>query len=306
MTVSLTILSPIGIGIPALIANWTDKQQPAQSGIDATSELNFLLYTDGRTDKGAMSHRRPPQPVQLWSDFLSMFPPFISYYGKFSAPIKCHTLSIIFHFPGALHSNEGLLLEGYNQVKLYRDALLDGSGLFQHIILGNDTQDYDHWSTGNSWAVNGMIRVLRIIQLSQFSDKTHSQQADLINWATTLLNNIWSHQQPDGSILNYIDMEPKPGLVKVFPESSGTALAAACTYRLAAWTLNYNWSAVGKADKARQYILSKIGSDGWLEGVVDPLNWAAPGQHSPEGQAFTLMLAAAWRDYTAQKNGNSC
>ena len=76
----------IGIGIPALIANWTKPEQEAEAGTDSTSELDFLLYTDGRTPQGAMSQRRPPQPVQLWSDFISMAPPFISYYGTFFRP----------------------------------------------------------------------------------------------------------------------------------------------------------------------------------------------------------------------------
>ncbi len=201
----------------------------------------------------------------------------------------------MFHLSGALHSDENLLIEGYTQIRLYREALLHGSGLLQHIILGQHSQDYLHWSTGNGWAVNGMIRVLRIIQLSPFASKHQSKQDDLIHWSATLLKNIWSHQQPDGSILNYIDQNPKSGLAYVFPESSGTALAAACTYRLATWA---PWAiSVENADKARQYILGKIGSDGWLESVVNPLNWKARGQHSPEGQAFTLMLAAAYRDW---------
>ena len=82
----------------------------------------------------------------------------------------------MFHFPGALSYDESLLLEGYTQVKLYREALLDGSGLLQHIILGTSGQDYLHWSTGNGWAVNGMIRVLRILQLSPFAGPHQSEQ----------------------------------------------------------------------------------------------------------------------------------
>ncbi|KAH9059660.1 glycoside hydrolase family 105 protein [Lactarius vividus] len=39
--------------------------------------------------------------------------------------------------------------------------------------------------------------------------------------------------------------------------------------------------------------------DGWLAPVVDPLNYAVKGAQSPEGQAFTLMLESAWRDWSA-------
>ncbi|KAF8335453.1 Six-hairpin glycosidase-like protein [Cantharellus anzutake] len=271
---------PPSIGIPALIRNWTGTGKISRTaGVDATSQLEFLLYTNWRTPKGAMSHRRPPQPVQLWSDFLSMAPPFISHYG-------------------ALQNNRTLVYEGYRQCKLYREALLDGSGLLQHIILGASGQDHLHWSTGNAWAVNGMLRVLRIIQLSDFALEFKSEQSDLIGWITTLLQKVWSFQQDDGSILNYIDENPNSGLHHVFHESSGTALFAACTYRLATILRGkIPGNLLASAEKARQHIIAKIGSDGWLEGVVNPMNWRVAGEHSAEGQAFVVMLAAAHRDW---------
>ena len=40
-------------------------------------------------------------------------------------------------------------------------------------------------------------------------------------------------------------------------------------------------------------------ADGWLAPVVDPLDFAVQGAQSPEGQAFTLMLHSAWRDWSA-------
>jgi len=40
-------------------------------------------------------------------------------------------------------------------------------------------------------------------------------------------------------------------------------------------------------------------SDGWLTPVTDPLNVGSEGKQSPEGEAFALMLHAAWRDWTA-------
>ena len=45
--------------------------------------------------------------------------------------------------------------------------------------------------------------------------------------------------------------------------------------------------------------MSHFTSDGWLQPVVDPLNIGVEGSNSPEGQAFVLMLQAAWRDWTA-------
>jgi len=48
-------------------------------------------------------------------------------------------------------------------------------------------------------------------------------------------------------------------------------------------------------------------SDGWLTPVVDPYSYGAQGSNSPEGQAFTLEMQAAWRDWVADgaKGANS-
>lgn len=38
-------------------------------------------------------------------------------------------------------------------------------------------------------------------------------------------------------------------------------------------------------------------ADGWLTPVVNPDQFGVEGQHSPEGQAFVVMMQAAWRDW---------
>lgn len=60
-----------------------------------------------------------------------MVPPFIAYYG-------------------ALQRGEDarlLMQVAYDQCRLYRDALLDESGLWKHVVLGS-WQDNTHWATG--------------------------------------------------------------------------------------------------------------------------------------------------------------
>lgn len=42
-----------------------------------------------------------------------------------------------------------------------------------------------------------------------------------------------------------------------------------------------------------------IDSDGWLTPVVNPHSFGNEGEHSPEGQAFVLMMQAAWSDWEA-------
>lgn len=57
---------------------------------------------------------------------------------------------------------------------------------------------------------------------------------------------------------------------------------------------------IPKANKALALIRNSVDTDGWLLNTVDPLTFSTPtvdGSHSPEGQAFVLLLHAAWRDF---------
>lgn len=66
------------------------------------------------------------------SDFVYMVPPFLAYYG-------------------ALTLNRTLLLEAYNQCKLYRSYMQDDkSHLWKHVLLGTTGTDEGFWSTGMS------------------------------------------------------------------------------------------------------------------------------------------------------------
>lgn len=122
---------PPSIGVSVLLANWTGRG--AQDGLDyagaAQEQLEFLFTQVPHTDDGAISHR--VEKLQLWSDFVYMVPPFLAYYG-------------------VLTQNQSLVEQGYTQIKLYRNYLLDpnAGGLWQHIVMGNSGTDTGHWSTG--------------------------------------------------------------------------------------------------------------------------------------------------------------
>ena len=101
-------------------------------------------------------------------------------------------------------------------------------------------------------------------------------------------------QADNGTLLNVID---DPGS---FADSSSTALLAAVTYRMATFTKDT--SMIPFANSALTVINGSIDSDGWVLNTVDPLTFntpSAPGKHSPEGQAFVVLLHAAWRNYKA-------
>lgn len=231
-----------------------------------------------------------------------MAPAFIAYYG-------------------AITHNQTLVSLAYSQIAAYRTRLLDPAvNLVKHIVLGGGTgspsQDLNHWSTGNAWFVMGAIRTLRVIQLSAFRWALNSQVSDLLTWSLQISNAAWSHQQPAGYLWNYIDIDPATTTGTSFEDCAGTALMAANTFRLA--TLTYNPATksssfgalkpnVAAAERARVYIVQHVdNSTGVLGPIVNPLNWhaqAPAGGVSPEGQAFVVLLQAAYRDWMALTHG---
>jgi len=140
-------------------------------------------------------------------------------------------------------------------------------------------------------------------------------------------------QQPNGLFKNYADMTTGNS-TRNFDDASSSALLAATVYRLVLLTGNKQF--VPEAERTRAAIFATNGtmasaafspsspsstsqpspspssstsdafantphftSDGWLSPVVDPLNVGVEGGKSPEGEAFALMLHAAWRDWSA-------
>lgn len=265
---------PASIGPAVLLANWTktDLTNNAYS-IAAGEQLDYLLNHAPRTPQGAISHRT--DQAQLWADFVYMAPPFIAYFG-------------------ALQGGEtelALLQIAYEQCSLYRDGLRDDVGLWRHIAQGT-WQDNTHWATGNGWAAAGMLRVLQtLIHSSQASSFT-AQSANLTSWIQEIITTSWKYQTENGSLLNVID-DPTS-----FADSSSTALLASVTYRMAVFT--NDTTLIPHANKALALIQDSVSEDGWLQNTVDPYTFTtatAPGSHSPEGQAFVLLLHAAWRDF---------
>lgn len=68
-------------------------------------------------------------------------------------------------------------------------------------------------------------------------------------------------------------------------------------------TLTGDFTHIWAADKAFKLIQESLTDDGWLLNTVDPETFNTPSSestHSPEGQAFTLLLHSAWRDFSAK------
>lgn len=82
-------------------------------------------------------------------------------------------------------------------------------------------------------------------------------------------------------------------------------MISAATYRLAAASNSSlpAQSSLDAASRARLTVQSTHvdSSTGWVSPVVNPLRYdtlATSSQHSPEAQAFVLLMQSAWRDWT--------
>lgn len=76
---------------------------------------------------------------------------------------------------------------------------------------------------------------------------------------------------------------------------------ASVSYRLG--QLGLDTSTIKNAHAARKAVFGAIDpATGWLTSVVNPRDWSAQGNESAEGQSFTLMLSAAYRDYVNTTN----
>lgn len=76
------------------------------------------------------------------------------------------------------------------------------------------------------------------------------------------------------------------------------------TYRYA--SLTGDVSLVPAANRALDVIRLSVDEDGWLHQTVDPETFntpSLPGQFSPEGQSFVLLLHSAWRDFVSWVSG---
>ena len=65
--------------------------------------------------------------------------------------------------------------------------------------------------------------------------------------------------------------------------------------------LTHNNTYVASANSALGFVSQNLDASGWLQNTVNPYTFWTPtaaNGYSAEGQAFVLLMHAAWRDYT--------
>ncbi|KAF2161649.1 hypothetical protein M409DRAFT_28044 [Zasmidium cellare ATCC 36951] len=290
---------PASLGVSALLIG---QSIPAYNA-SATRQLEYLLnpLTTPRLPNGAFSHREAYPAA--WADFISMAPPFMAYYAVAT-------------------QNDSYIRAAIGQCLFYRQILKPNdteSDAWQHILFGpRAQQDPGRWSTGNGWAAMGMARVLGTLVhwlvLAKLDDeKPRIAAGDLFLWIGEIVSAAMGQgvRGQNGLLRNYWDQEGWEG------EISGTALVSAAVYRAAVlqreaavvfdgvrvegsnYTRPITPAMLSWADQNRKVLAGHVNELGIGSPAVNPLDWksrAYVDDGSPEGQAFLVMLYAAWRD----------
>ena len=263
------------LGVPAIMLGQSDVQY-LQS---AMRQKDYLIKQAPRYSNGAISHRT--EVAELWSDAISMFPPFLALYGVVSNDLE-------------------YIREAFEQCRLYREVLRVASGpkqgLWKHIVGPSEMADEGVWSTGAAWAAHGMARVRATISGWRPSNSSMTSEIALLDeWIGEILDGAIRTDDDDSLLLrNYL------GDSEWFGETSGTALLAATAYRMA--VLNPTTFSQPRylhwAHQKRRAVLERVDKDGLASPTVNPLKHGSrePIRESPEGASFLLMLGAAWRD----------
>ncbi|KAF5311320.1 hypothetical protein D9611_012546 [Ephemerocybe angulata] len=299
---------PASNGIATVLASLTHQALPGgmADGVDyltiTKSQIDFLNSDKvPKTPEGAISHR--VEQLQLWSDFVYMVPPVLGYYG-------------------VLTKTRSYLVDAYVQCRLYRQYLRDGStGLWRHVLLGTRVDgvpnDPGFWSTGNGWAAAGMLRVYATIKNSEFAGSMKNEMNDLKTWVEEVHIAMYSQLDSSNVFTNYADQSPTSA--RNFYDASSTALMAGTVFRYMVEMRDKKYKYMDRAQTAWDTLFatnstnldngdnfigySHFTEDGWLTPTVNPNDYSIQGTHSPEGQAFVVMLHAARRDWQAMNGG---
>ena len=270
-----SVSDPAALGVTAVMLG----QKDSKTFQAATRQKDYLLNDAKRYSNGAISHR--VEVAELWSDAISMFPPFLAFYAVAANDLE-------------------LMREAVKQCGLHREVLMVDSGpkkgLWKHIVGPSDMADEGVWRTGAAWAAYGMVRVRATISGWRPSNETMSEElSQLDSWIGEILDGaIRTDDDESGLLRNYLGDEGW------FGETSGTALLAAAVYRMAvlnpamfAQPKYVNW-----AHQKREAVLALVDENGYAFPAANPLKHDSkePVKESAEGVSFLLMLGSAWRD----------
>jgi unsaturated rhamnogalacturonyl hydrolase len=253
------VCDPASNGEPVLYAYKATGDAAFKTAADRM--LEFLLYKAPRTRKGLIYHNHIEN--MIWVDAFYMAPPFLAVAGHPAEAVR--------------------------QVEGYRETLRHPEkGAYYH-MWDEDRQRFERkllWGVGNGWAATGMTRVIRALPEGMRSDRQK-----IAGYVRELLDACLKFQRTDGLFHDVLD-DPS-----TFVETNAAQMFAYSIFR----GVKDGWlepSYLGPADRIRQAAHTKVDRYGLVQGVCGAPNFDRSGT-ATEGQAFFLLMEAAYRDYRA-------
>jgi unsaturated rhamnogalacturonyl hydrolase len=252
---------PASNGEPVLFA--AREMQDAKLMKAAEKMRDYLLYRAPRTREGIIFHNE--NEGRIWVDAFFMAPPFLAV--------------------------AGCLEEALKQVLGYRKILWDsGKQLFHH-HWDDDSKSFSRkffWGVGNGWAAAGMSKVIRALPGAMKIEK-----AMIAGFVREVIDGCLRFQRPDGLFHDIVDDS------STFVETNLAQMLSYSIYRgVAGGWLDASY--LRHADRMRERVYEKVDDSGLVQGVCAAPTFDYPGT-APEGQAFFLLMEAAYTDLNALK-----
>ena len=226
----------------------------------ADKMLDYLLHKAPKTKDGTLYHI--DDKPQVWIDSMYMAPPFLAVAGCPDEAIK--------------------QIEGFRKMLWNKEKKL-----FSHIWDDSLNNFYrkDFWGVGNGWAAAGMTRVIRALPENMAADRNQ-----IVKYVKDVIDGSLVHQRSDGLFHDVLDNP------KTFVETNLAQMLAYSIYR----GIRGGWlpsSYQSHADKMRAAAHAKVDELGLVQGVCGSPEFTSAGV-ATEGQAFFLLMEAAYKDLT--------
>ena len=261
---NMPIADPASNGEPVLLAAKATGDPRLQAAADRM--LDFLLYKAPRTRSGIIYHNQVEN--RIWVDAFYMLPPFLLAAG---------------------HPDEAIY-----QVEGYRQILLNPQKKMYYHIWDEDKGEFERklfWGVGNGWAAAGMTRIVQGL-----SDSYQTERNQIIGYVREVLDGCLLYQRPDGLFHDILD-DPNS-----FIETNSAQMFSYSIYTgvRSGWLDPIYLIA---ADRMREAVYKKVDEFGLVQGVCGAPNFFKSGT-ATEGQAFFLLMEAAYRNFSVETSGS--
>jgi rhamnogalacturonyl hydrolase YesR len=250
------VTDPAANGEALIVAVRIRKEPVLQIALDAM--LNYLMKTAPRALDGTLFHVIDAK--EIWVDSMYMAPPFLAVAGQVDE---------------AMRQIQGMKKRLWNsEAKLYAHIWDE-----DHKALKRSA----HWGVGNGWVAAGITRVIRALPESRAIERQV-----LESHVREVIDGCLAHQREDGLFYDVVDQP------ETFIETNLSQMLAYSIYRgiVGGW-LSSTYKEY--ADKMREAVYQKVDDSGYVQGVCGAPTFDRPGT-APEGQAFFLLMEAAWKE----------